>query len=152
MCWFPDRFDWPSWKEKAADPVEKKGRRKGEKQRHEAMKWSWQHDRPNNPVLCKVLWDISFCHLAWLAMHVESDHDAVCDFAGAAVHQVLSQPGSKVALTRSARSRQDDTTMFEKQTDIVLHHRFGNEGLEYQAVHTLLLQTWTQWGTSETGL
>lgn len=74
-------------------------------------------------------------------MHVESDHDAVCDFAGAAVHQVLSQSGSKVTLTRSTRSRQDETAMFEKQTDVVLHHGFGNEGLKYQVVHTLLLQT-----------
>ncbi|TNN76396.1 hypothetical protein EYF80_013261 [Liparis tanakae] len=81
-----------------------------------------------------------FRHLARLAVHVERDHDAVGDFAGAAVHQVLGQPGRQVALARPAGPRQDEAAVFEQQADVVLHHGFGNEGLEYQAVHTLLLQ------------
>lgn len=74
-------------------------------------------------------------------MHVEGHHDAVGDLAGAAVHQVLSQPGGQVALTRPARPREDEAAVFEQQTDVVLHHGFGNEGFENKAVHTLLLQT-----------
>lgn len=74
-------------------------------------------------------------------MHVESDHDAIGDLAGAAVHQVLSQPGGEVALPRSARPREDETTMFEEQADVVLHHWFGYESLKHQVVHTLLFQT-----------
>ncbi|KAF3856663.1 hypothetical protein F7725_017386 [Dissostichus mawsoni] len=76
-----------------------------------------------------------------LAVHVEGHHDAVGDLAGAAVHQVLSQPGGQVALTRPARPREDEAAVFEQQTDVVLHHGFGNEGFENKAVHTLLLQT-----------
>lgn len=84
------------------------------------------------------LWD---CYLAGLAVHVESGHDAFSDLSCAAVHQVLSQAGSQVALTCPARSRQDKTAMFEEQTDVVLHHGFRNEGFKYQVVHTLLFQT-----------
>lgn len=72
-------------------------------------------------------------------MHVESDHDAVGDLAGAAVHQVLGQPGGEVALARPAGSGQDEAAVLEEQTDVVLHHGFGNERFKYQAVHTLLL-------------
>lgn len=86
--------------------------------------------------------NISFCYLAWLAVHVERDHDAVCDFTGTAVHQVLSQAGCKIALTCPTWTGQDETAVFEEETDVVLHHGFGNESFKHQAVHTLFFQTW----------
>lgn len=74
-------------------------------------------------------------------MHVESDHNAFCDFAGAAVHQVLGQPGSKVTFPCSARPGQDESAVFEKETYVMLHHGFWDESFEHKAVDTLLFQT-----------
>ena len=79
-------------------------------------------------------------HLARLAVHVESDHDAIGDFAGAAIHQILSKSRGKVTLPRPTGPREDETAVFEEQADVVLHHGFGDESFKYQAVYTFLLQ------------
>lgn len=50
MCWFPDRFDWPGWKDKAADPEDRKKRESDRKE----TKGSWQHDTPNNLLLILI--------------------------------------------------------------------------------------------------
>lgn len=127
MSWTPCRCDWPNWKDKVADP---EGNKCNDK-RNETSIW----------MLYRFSKDTTFSHLACLAVHVECDNNATGDFTSAAVHQVFSQPCSKVALTRSTWPRQDETAMFKQQTDVVLHHGFGDKGFKYQAVYTLLLQT-----------
>lgn len=52
-------------------------------------------------------------HLAGLAMHVKSDRNAGGHLTGTTVHQIFSQSGSEVALTRPARPREDKTSMFK---------------------------------------
>ena len=77
-------------------------------------------------------------------MHVEGDHDAGADLAGAALHQVLGEARGEVGLPRATGPRQDDAAVLQQQADVVLHHRLGDQRLEDQAVNTLLLQTWTR--------
>lgn len=52
-------------------------------------------------------------HLAGLAMHVKSDCNAGGHLTGTTVHQIFSQSGSEVALTRPARPREDKTSVFK---------------------------------------
>lgn len=50
--------------------------------------------------------------------------------------------GGEVALTRPARPGQDEAAVLEQEADVVLHHGFGDESLEHQAVDAFLLQSW----------
>lgn len=62
---------------------------------------------------CCLTNPFQFHHLAGLAVHVERDDNAIRDFPGAAIHQVLSQAGGQVGFTRPTWSRQDEAAMFE---------------------------------------
>lgn len=87
---------------------------------------------------------ISRLHLAGLLVHVEGGDEARAGLTAAPLQQVLSQPGGEIGLPCAAGARQDQPSVLQKQTDVVLHHGLGNERLKYQTVHTLLLKTWNR--------
>lgn len=85
--------------------------------------------------------DAAVCpHLAGLLVHVEGADDALGDIPTRALHQVLSQAVGQVGLAGATGPREDEATVLQQETDVVLHHGLGDECFEHQAVHTLLFQ------------
>lgn len=83
-------------------------------------------------------------HLARLLVHVEGADDALSDLAARALHQVLGQPVGQVGLAGAAGAGEDEAPVLEQEANVVLHHGLGDQRLEHQAVHALLLQTCAQ--------
>lgn len=82
-------------------------------------------------------------YLAGLLVHVEGADDALGDLTARALYQVLGQSVGQVGLARAAGAREDKAPVLEQKADVMLHHGLGDERLKGQAVHTLLLQTWS---------
>ncbi len=75
-------------------------------------------------------------------MHVEFGDNARGGLTAAPFQQVLSQSGGEIGLPRATGARQNQPSVLQKQTYVVLHHGLWDERLKHQTVRTLLLKTW----------